>query len=126
MINKLFTLFFTAAFAATATNDTAPIKCFYRTNDVWGPKGGTNVSDLTLLQSNPAFTPRHRVLKIKYCWSASTSLLTGVRVTVGLFGNSSSEIALNTFGTLAGTTCSFFTLKKDESISRVSVTYTMT
>ena len=48
------------------------------------------------------------------------------RVTVGLFGNSSSEIALNTFGTLAGTTCSFFTLKKDESISRVSVTYTMT
>jgi hypothetical protein len=64
------------------------------------------------------------VLRIKYCWSSSTSLLTGVRVTVGLFGNATSEIALNSFGTLTGSSCSYFTLKKNESISRVSVTYT--
>ena len=69
------------------------------------------------MNSNKLLTPSHRIVRINYCWNlgSANKELTGVRITIGIFGNSSSEIYLNSFGSLNGS-CSAVQLNKSEVI----------
>ena len=76
------------------------------------------------MNSSKLFTPSHRIVRINYCWNAvsTNKELIGVRVTIGIYGNSSSEILLNPFGTLKGS-CNTVQFNKNEVVQKIKIVY---
>ena len=108
------------AFVAPKTN-TEGVACFYQTRETFGNKlKGTERNDKNTLMQLAGFTPKHRLSKIDYCWNAYSSVqeLTGLRVTIGVWNDPTSQIELNTFGKLSGT-CSAWVAEKDEVITDI-------